>query len=127
MTALRRHRRAGTPTWWASLAVRSAALPLPSEPRWRYRQEFLAELYGLTPAEQLHHASGVLSRVWALRIALAETQRTTGGTTVNDGRPLRCRLNLLHTWRPFSIADGHRYISCARCGKDKYWGTTISA
>jgi hypothetical protein len=127
MTALRRHRRAATPTWWASLAVRSAALPLPPEPRWRYRQEFLAELYGLTPSEQLHHASGVLSRVWALRIALAEAHGTTGGTTGNDVRPLRCRLNLLHTWRPYSIADGLRYISCARCGKDKYWGSTISA
>jgi hypothetical protein len=40
-----RHRRAGaagTPTWWASGAVRSASLPLPSEHRWRCRQEFLA-------------------------------------------------------------------------------------
>jgi len=36
--------QAGQPTWWASLAVRSASLPLPAEHRWRYRQEFLAEL-----------------------------------------------------------------------------------
>jgi hypothetical protein len=124
MTALLRHRRAGTPTWWASLAVRSAALPLPSKPRRRYRQEFLAELYGMTPSEQLHHATGVLSRVWALRIALAEAAY---GTTVKDVRPLRCHLNLLHTWRPYLVADGQRYISCARCGKDKYVGNTISA
>jgi hypothetical protein len=58
MTALMGSRgtsQAGQPTWWASLAVRSAALPLPSEHRWRYRQEFLAELYGMTPAEQRHH------------------------------------------------------------------------
>jgi hypothetical protein len=51
MTALlgsRGTERAGQPTWWASLAVRSAALPLPLEHRWRYRQEFLAELYGMT-------------------------------------------------------------------------------
>jgi hypothetical protein len=40
--------QAGQPTWWASLVVRTAALPLPSEHRWRYRQEFLAELYGMT-------------------------------------------------------------------------------
>ena len=39
--------QAGQPTWWASFAVRSASLPLPSEHRWRYRQEFLAELYGM--------------------------------------------------------------------------------
>jgi hypothetical protein len=70
MTALLGHRRtgaAGTPTWWASWAVRSASLPLPSKHRSRYRQEFLAELYGMTPSQQLHHATGVLSRVWTLR------------------------------------------------------------
>jgi hypothetical protein len=52
MTALMGSRgtgQAGQPTWWASLVVRSASLPLPSEHRWRYRQEFLAELYGMTP------------------------------------------------------------------------------
>jgi hypothetical protein len=32
----------------------------PAGHRSRYRQEFLAELYGMSPAEQLHHASGVL-------------------------------------------------------------------
>ena len=36
--------QAGQPTWWAAWAVRSASLPLPSAHRWRYRQEFLAEL-----------------------------------------------------------------------------------
>jgi DNA-binding PadR family transcriptional regulator len=69
--------QAGRPKWWASLAVRSASLPLPSEDRWRYRQEFLAALYGMTPAEQLHHATGVLSRGWALRVALTEPDRLT--------------------------------------------------
>jgi hypothetical protein len=53
MTALLRHRPAGNPSWWASWAVRSASVPLPSEHRYRYRQEFLAELYGMTPSEQL--------------------------------------------------------------------------
>ena len=50
MTALgsRGTGQAGQPTWWASLVVRTAALPLPSEHRWRYRQEFLSELYGMT-------------------------------------------------------------------------------
>jgi hypothetical protein len=72
MTALLRHRPAGNPSWWASWAVRSASVPLPSEHRYRYRQEFLAELYGMTPSEQLHHATGVLSRVWTLRVALNE-------------------------------------------------------
>jgi len=67
--------QAGRPTWWAAWAVRSASLPLPSEHRWRYRQEFLAELYGMTTSQQLHHATGVLSRVWTLRVALAEPAR----------------------------------------------------
>jgi hypothetical protein len=42
--------------------VRTAALPLPAEHRWGYRQEFLAELYGMTPAEQRHHAIGGTGR-----------------------------------------------------------------
>jgi hypothetical protein len=75
MTALLRHRPAGNPSWLASWAVRSASVPLPSEHRYRYRQEFLAELYGMTPSEQLHHATGVLSRVWTLRGALNEPAR----------------------------------------------------
>jgi hypothetical protein len=69
MTALMGSRgtgQAGQPTWWASWAVRSASLPLPSEHRYRYRQEFLAELYGMTPTEQRRHATGILSRAWTL-------------------------------------------------------------
>jgi hypothetical protein len=31
----------------------------------------------MTPSEQLHHASGVLSRVWTLRVALTEPDRHT--------------------------------------------------
>jgi hypothetical protein len=69
--------QAGPPTRWASWVVRSAVLPLPSEHRWRYRQEFLAELYGMTPAEQRRHAAGVLSRIWTLRVVLAAPARVT--------------------------------------------------
>ena len=95
MTALLGSRgtgQAGQPTWWASWAVRSAALPLPSEDRWRYRQEFLAELYGMTPAEQRHHASGILSRVLALRVALSEPAQLTSKEATMT--PWRCRLRL---------------------------------
>ena len=93
MTALMGSRgtgQAGQPTWWASLVVRSASLPLPSEHRWRYRQEFLAELYGMTPAEQLHHAGGVLSRVVALRVALNEPARLTS-KEATMAAPWRCQ------------------------------------
>lgn len=106
--------QAGRPTWWASFAVRSASLPLPSEDRWRYRQEFLAELYGMTPAEQLHHAAGVLSRVWTLRIALAEPERLLVQEATMT-KPWRCRLHL-HRWRFERDYQGQRYRECIRCG-----------
>jgi hypothetical protein len=75
MTALLRVRRAGKParpSWSASLAVRAAARPLPAGDRGRYRQEFVAALYGMSRAAQLHHATGVISRAWTLRVALNE-------------------------------------------------------
>ena len=100
MTALLGSRgtgQAGQPTWWASLVVRTAALPLPSEHRWRYRQEFLAELYGMTPAEQRHHATGVLSRVWTLRMALTDPARLLR-KEATMAKPWRCRLRL-HRWQ----------------------------
>jgi hypothetical protein len=81
--------QAGQPTWWASLAVRTAALPLPSEHRWRYRQEFLSELYGMTPAEQRHHAAGVLTRVVALRVALTEPEQLLA-KEATMAKPWRC-------------------------------------
>ena len=85
--------QAGRPTWWASLVVRSAALPLPSEHRWRYRQEFLAELYGMTPSEQRHHATGVLSRVWTLGGTVALSRNASGKPSKVEallhGGPLR--------------------------------------
>ena len=79
MTALLGHRRASAsdnPIWRASWGVRSASLLLPSAHRYRYRQEFLAELYGMTPPQQLHQATGVLFRVWTLRAALDEPARS---------------------------------------------------
>jgi hypothetical protein len=106
--------QAGQPTWWASFAVRSALLPLPSEHRYRYRQEFLAELYGMTPSEQLHHATGVLSRVWTLRVALNEPERLIS-KEATMAKPLRCRLRL-HRWRIEKDYQGQRYRECVRCG-----------
>ena len=117
MTALSGSRgtgQAGQPTWWASFAVRSASLPLPSEHRYRYRQEFLAELYGMTPSEQLHHATGVLSRVWTLRVALNEPERLIS-KEATMAKPLRCRLRL-HRWRIEKDYQGQRYRECVRCG-----------
>jgi hypothetical protein len=118
MTALMGSRgtsQAGQPTWWASLAVRSASLPLPSEQRYRYRQEFLAELYGMTPSEQLHHATGVLSRVWTLRVALAEPARLMAKEDAM-AKSWRCRIRL-HRWQRLRNPQGGWYRECLECGK----------
>jgi hypothetical protein len=106
--------QAGPPTWWASWAVRSASLPLPAKHRYRYRQEFLAELYGMTPTEQRHHATGVLSRVWTLRVALSDPARLTPKEAAM-AKPWRCRLRL-HRWQRLRGPDGSRYRECRDCG-----------
>ena len=109
--------QAGQPIWWASLVVRSAALPLPSEHRWRYRQEFLAELYGMTPSEQRQHARGVLSRVVALRVALSEPERLMNKEATMT-RPWRCRLRL-HRWQRLRNPEGGWDRECAGCGRQR--------
>jgi hypothetical protein len=109
--------QAGQPTWWASWAVRSASLPLPSEHRWRYRQEFLAELYGMTPAQQRHHAGGVLSRVWTLRAALTEPAQLTS-KEATMAKPWRCRLGR-HRWQRIRNPEGGWFRECQGCGKQR--------
>ncbi len=110
--------QAGRPTWWASLVVRSAALPLPSDHRWRYRQEFLAELYGMTPAEQRRHASGVLSRVVALRVALGEPEQLLA-KEATMAKPWRCRIRI-HRWQRIRNPEGGWYRECRGCGKQRH-------
>jgi hypothetical protein len=124
MTAQLRSRgtgQAGHPTWWASLVVRTAALPLPSEHRWRYRQEFLAELHGMSPAEQRRHASGVLSRVWTLRSALTEPARLPRKEAAM-AKPLRCRLRF-HRWQRLHSPQGGWYYECLKCGAQQDRGS----
>ena len=107
----------GRPTRWASVVVRTAALPLPSEHRWRYRQEFLAELYGMTPAEQRHHAIGVLSRIWTLWMALTEPERRTHKEAAMT-RPWLCRIGR-HRWQRLRNPEGGWYRECRGCGKQR--------
>ena len=109
--------QAGRPTWWASLVVRTAALPLPSEHRWRYRQEFLSELYGMTPAEQRHHATGVLSRVVALRVALIEPEQLLA-KEATMAKPLLCRIGR-HRWQRLRNPQGGWYRECRECGPQR--------
>ena len=109
--------QAGRPTWGASLLVRAAALPLPTEHRWRYRQEFLAELYGMTPAEQRRHASGVLSRIWTLRLALTDPDRLVR-KEVTMAKPFLCRIGR-HRWQRLRNPEGGWYRECRGCGKQR--------
>jgi hypothetical protein len=96
------------------LAVRSALLPVPSQHRWRYRQEFLAELHGMTPAERWRHAGGVLSRVWSLRLALTEPARRTS-KEATMAKPWRCRIGR-HRWQHQHNPQGGWYYECVKCG-----------
>ena len=109
--------QAGRPTWWASLVVRTAALPLPSQHRWRYRQEFLSELYGMAPAEQRHHATGVLSRVVALRVALTEPEQLLA-KEATMAKPFLCRIGR-HRWQRLRNPEGGWYRECRGCGKQR--------
>jgi hypothetical protein len=120
MTALLGSRgtgQAGQPTWWASLVVRTAALPLPSEHRCRYRQEFLAELYGMTRSERLRHCTGALSRVWTVRAALTEPARLMNKEAAM-AKPWRCRVGL-HRWQRIRNPEGGWYRQCRECGKER--------
>src|SRR5262249_27134453 len=102
--------------------VQVATRVLPGATRERYRQEFLAELYGLSRARQLRYAFGVLSRSWALRAAInTPTEATAADMEIvfpRRRRPLYCRL-IRHYWVDLSSDDGSsRYRQCARCGKE---------
>ena len=102
------------------LAVR--ALPALDD-RLRYRAEFLADLHGLPPTRQLGYAVGVLSQTFALRAALgaSPTRAEEAAMTIPTTRvPFwRCRVFRMHTWVSRSTEDGGRYLTCARCGRDR--------
>jgi len=113
-----------SPSRGSTTITRTAVLALPAGAvRDRYRQELLAELYGLSEREQARHALGVLSRVLVLRAAV-----TRGGDTKEEKmrRPLRCLLGR-HAYRSVSTEDGSRYRRCSRCGHDHPGATSSGA
>ena len=122
--AERKMRAAG---FWPRHAVQAATRVLPGSTRERYRQEFLAELYGLGRTRQLRHAAGVLSRCWALRAAINTPSEAAAADMElvfpRHRRPLFCRLNR-HRWETFRTEDAKPYQRCQRCGKDEtdIWG-----
>ncbi|HYN30446.1 MAG TPA: hypothetical protein VES95_11365 [Dermatophilaceae bacterium] len=102
----------------ARLLVGVATATLPSGAvRERYRREHLGELRAVSRGGQVNYAAGALATSWALRRAVLEGNDMST-TTKRPGKPLLCRLNLHHAWRPESTEDGGRYRRCARCGKD---------
>ncbi|QZY29956.1 hypothetical protein [Nocardioides coralli] len=109
---------AGRPARWSVRATGVASWLLPRGPaRDRWRRELVAELYGLSPREQVRHTLGVVWCAPALRAAVTARDRVVGEPSVR--RPLRCRLSL-HRWRVASSEDGsYRFRRCARCRKEQ--------
>lgn len=84
----------------------------------RYRREFVAELYVMTPQQRRRFALGVLTHAWSLRAAVMASPLTQKEKTMSH-KALMCRLNLHHDWHWNQTEDGSRYQRCAKCGKDK--------
>ena len=66
-------------------------------------------------SEQRHHATGVLSRVWTLRVALNEPARLKP-KEAGMAKPWRCRLRI-HRWQRLRNPPGGWYRECLECGK----------
>jgi hypothetical protein len=116
--------RARAPLAVARAGVELSVRALPDwHDRLRYRAEYLAELHDLAPAGQLRYTAGVLSQTFALRTALgasptgAEEDAMTIATT--KAPFWRCRVFRWHRWVMRSTEDGGRYMTCARCDRDR--------
>jgi hypothetical protein len=113
--------------WLPRHTIQLATRVLPGSARDRYRQEFLAELHGVSRARQLRHAIGVLSRSWALRAAINTPSEAAAADMEivfpRHRRPLSCWLNR-HRRETFRTEDAKPYQRCQRCGKDEtdIWG-----
>ena len=108
----------------ARAAVGLTVRALPTwEDRLRYRAEFLAELQGLPPSDQLRYAAGVLSQTFALRAALGAAPYRAEEIAMETKIPLflkiRCRFLRWHDWKTFSNPDGERYRACSVCKLDE--------
>jgi hypothetical protein len=94
----------------------------------QYRHEFLAELYGMSSAQELRHASNLLARSIALcRRRSRPAALDPGPSTLEfvmpiplPRKPLLCRLNVHHKWVRRFNPDGEDYLQCKACGEDLY-------
>jgi hypothetical protein len=91
--------------------------------RQRYRQELLAELYGLPARQATRCAIGIAINAPALRAAVTADGQHPTEVTMHTHRPLACRLNIHHHYRIQHAEDGGRYWHCPRCGKDYFRNT----
>jgi hypothetical protein len=93
-----------------------ATRALPSGPvRDRFRQELVAEMYGMDREAQRQHALSVLAHAWSLRAAVTDPRGATKEQIMK--KALRCRLGK-HHWVSANAEDGGRYLTCARCHVD---------
>jgi len=107
--------------FWASRTVGLAARALPrGEHRYRYRDEFVAELHGMSRPHQARHAISVLTHCWSLRSELASPPSTPSEALMTTSRdPLLCRTHAHHRWTLQVDPDGHRVLRCTRCGRGR--------
>jgi hypothetical protein len=99
------------------LAARLLATPAD---RRRYRAEFTAELYELSPTAQLRQAAGVLSQVLALRAALGSPSRSQEIPMSTTFRaPFRCRVLRMHRWAARGAPHHGHVRRCTLCGREQ--------
>jgi hypothetical protein len=108
----------------ARLGIDLAVRALPSRAdRDRYYAEYVAELYGLTPATQFAHVAGFLSQAFALRAALGGSrspiEERVMDQTPSLSRRILCRAFRHHDWHTCSAEDGGLYLSCRVCHRDR--------
>jgi hypothetical protein len=115
-TTLQRPAGPPAPDFWVRHLLALAVWLLPASQRYRYRQEFLAELYGLPRHRQYASAWSLATHVLALRAAVSDLSDGKD-TTMKTRTPLACRVNH-HSWHGFSTEDGGRFRRCTRCGRD---------
>lgn len=114
---MRQHNVPRPPTWWARRGVNLCTDRLPWSDRIRYRQELLAELYGMSAREQLKQTIGVLVMTPALRKAVRDRNANRGTAVgLKARRALRCRLRR-HAWVARGNEIGEQFLECRRCHK----------
>jgi hypothetical protein len=103
----------------AAIGLATRALPTRAD-RYRYLDEFIGDLHGLSAGAQWRFVAGVLSQALALRAALRADPSNVGDPLSPRGRwrYVRCHILRIHYWKTFSTDDGSRYSACAVCRKE---------